>query len=92
MLESRSDMCHRYMRSIFSPYCTIIEAKDGQEALAMCQTAKPDLIISDVMMPNVGVDRSTIRCADLGVKLDGFGLLAALRKSKELRVIPVIML
>ena len=66
----------RYMRSIFAPYCAIMEARDGKEALELCEKQPPDLIISDVMMPN----------------LDGFGLLAALKSSKELRMTPIIML
>ncbi len=46
-------MSFRYMRSIFAPYCTIVEARDGLEALDLCASNPPDLIISDVMMPNV---------------------------------------
>ncbi|WVQ68391.1 uncharacterized protein L199_006599 [Kwoniella botswanensis] len=66
----------RYMSSIFAPLCTVIEAGDGLEALDLCERRMPDLIISDVMMPN----------------LDGFGLLEALKASRELSIIPVIML
>ncbi len=49
----------RYMRSIFAPFCTLIEARDGQEAFDLCQQGTPVLVISDVMMPI----------------LDGFGML-----------------
>ncbi|ORY35646.1 hypothetical protein BCR39DRAFT_511288 [Naematelia encephala] len=66
----------RYMRSIFVPYCTLAEARDGKEALDFCAKTLPDLIISDVMMP----------------VLDGFGLLAALKEDKRTQVVPVIML
>nr|XP_019044826.1 hypothetical protein I302_06740 [Kwoniella bestiolae CBS 10118]OCF23756.1 hypothetical protein I302_06740 [Kwoniella bestiolae CBS 10118] len=76
MLVDDSFDTRKYMCSIFAPLCTIVEARDGQEALEMCGKKMPDLIISDVMMPN----------------LDGFGLLEALKASKELSIIPVIML
>jgi PAS domain S-box-containing protein len=49
---------------------------DGEQALAAALQHKPDLILSDVMMP----------------KIDGFGLLAALRKDSELRDVPVLLL
>jgi signal transduction histidine kinase/DNA-binding response OmpR family regulator len=49
---------------------------DGEAALAAIRAHRPDLVLSDVMMP----------------KLDGFGLLAALRADQELRDIPVLLL
>nr|ODN91900.1 hypothetical protein L203_01154 [Cryptococcus depauperatus CBS 7841] len=76
MLVEDSADTRRYMKSIFSQYCQIVEACDGQEALDLCSKRLPDLIISDIMMP----------------KLDGFELLAALKKTNELKVVPVIML
>jgi signal transduction histidine kinase len=49
---------------------------DGEAALAAARARPPDLILSDVMMP----------------KLDGFGLLRAVRADPALREIPVILL
>ena len=49
---------------------------DGEAALAAARAHPPDLVLSDVMMP----------------KLDGFGLLRALRADPELREIPIILL
>jgi signal transduction histidine kinase len=49
---------------------------DGEQALDKARERKPDLVLSDVMMP----------------KLGGFGLLAALRKDSELRDVPVLLL
>ncbi len=49
---------------------------DGEQALGRARQRKPDLVLSDVMMP----------------KMDGFGLLAALRKDPELRNVPVLLL
>ena len=31
--------------------CTVTEAKNGQEALALCRTSDPDLILLDIYMP-----------------------------------------
>ena len=41
------------MKSVFVPYCTVVEARDGLEAQQLCEKTMPDLIITDVMMPNV---------------------------------------
>ncbi len=54
----------------------IVTAQNGQEALAAAKENRPDLILSDVMMP----------------RLDGFGLLAAIRDDPTLRDLPVILL
>lgn len=49
---------------------------DGQAALEAARATPPDLILSDVMMP----------------RLDGFGLLQAVREDPELQDTPVILL
>lgn len=54
----------------------IDEAADGQEALAKLNGESYDLLISDWNMP----------------KLDGLGLLKAVRASETLKALPVIML
>lgn len=51
-------------------------AGDGQAALESARTWTPDLVLADVMMP----------------KLDGFGLLKAIRGEPNLAGVPVIML
>jgi two-component system chemotaxis sensor kinase CheA len=48
---------------------------DGMEALEMLRVEKADLIITDVQMP----------------RLDGFGLVEALKADKQLKDIPVII-
>lgn len=45
------------MRSIFAPFCSIVEARDGMEALEMCKKSLPHVVITDVMMPNVRCHR-----------------------------------
>ena len=54
----------------------VMAVSDGEEALAALAARRPDLLLTDVMMP----------------RLDGFGLLAAIRADDALRDLPVIML
>lgn len=54
----------------------IVSAKDGEEALAMAVKEKPDLIISDVMMP----------------RISGFDMLDILRNAPETKETKVIMM
>jgi DNA-binding response OmpR family regulator len=56
--------------------CIVHEAFDGQQALELAYTTSPDLVISDILMPN----------------LDGFSLCRALRRDVALRDTPVILL
>jgi signal transduction histidine kinase/DNA-binding NarL/FixJ family response regulator len=65
-----------YIRRLFGSSCDLQTAADGQQALEAIRQRRPDLVITDVMMPN----------------LDGFGLLRAIRSRPEFREIPVIML
>ncbi|CED83967.1 response regulator receiver sensor signal transduction histidine kinase [Phaffia rhodozyma] len=52
IVDDNHDM-RRYLMSIMSQYCTVIEACNGKEALDIVLSCQPlpDLIISDVMMP-----------------------------------------
>lgn len=54
----------------------VIEAYDGKEALTAIETHRPDLVLLDVMMP----------------ELSGWDVLTCIREDPELRDIPVIML
>lgn len=61
----------------FRPYdCTVCEATNGEEGLAVAAREKPDLIILDVTMPI----------------MDGVTMLTTLRQTPELKATPVIML
>lgn len=55
---------------------TVMTAADGVEALQLVSVMRPDLILSDIDMPN----------------LDGLGLLTALRADPALAALPVIFL
>ncbi len=54
----------------------VVQANDGKEALKKIQKAVPDLIISDVMMP----------------EMDGFQLLKKIRENRDTELIPFIIL
>ncbi len=69
------------LREIYSIRLTaegynIVSAGDGEEALAMAVRERPDLIVSDVMMP----------------KISGFDMLDILRSTPETKDIKVIMM
>lgn len=54
----------------------MITAKDGEAAMNLVQSEKPDLVILDGMMP----------------LLDGFEVLHRMKENPELKSIPVVML
>jgi len=65
-----------YVRRLLSDSYEVIAVEDGEAALKSALERAPNLIISDVMMP----------------RLDGFGLLQAIRNDESLRSIPVMLL
>lgn len=65
-----------YLRRLLASRYEVEAAADGEVALGLARYRDFDLVLSDVMMP----------------KLDGFGLLKALRGDERTKTIPVIML
>lgn len=65
-----------YLRRHLSELGCVTEADDGTEALEAARTAEPDLILTDVMMP----------------ELDGLALTRRLRADDDLDRIPVLLL
>ncbi len=65
-----------YVRSVLAPQFHVLEAGDGKAGLALAREALPDLIVADVMMP----------------ELDGLGLGRALKADPMTDAIPVILL
>ncbi|HEU4712132.1 MAG TPA: ATP-binding protein [Pyrinomonadaceae bacterium] len=65
-----------YVRRLLATRYDVEAVGDGEAALKAARANKFDLVLSDVMMP----------------KLDGFGLLHALRADERTRTIPVILL
>ncbi len=65
-----------YVRRLLSTKYEVEAVADGEAAFAAAQARGFDLVLSDVMMP----------------KVDGFGLLRALRADERTRTTPVILL
>ncbi|MEM9996790.1 MAG: ATP-binding protein, partial [Bacteroidota bacterium] len=65
-----------YVRRHLATRYRVLEAADGQQALAHARAFVPDLIVSDVMMPG----------------LDGIGLCRALRTDPDLAFVPLVLL
>ncbi|MEO7731592.1 MAG: ATP-binding protein, partial [Kofleriaceae bacterium] len=73
--DDNADM-RDYLRRLLADRWQVETVADGHAALAAIRARRPDLVISDVMMP----------------RLDGLGLVAELRADPALRELPVIML
>jgi signal transduction histidine kinase/CheY-like chemotaxis protein len=73
--DDNADM-RDYIRRLLSARYDVRTSADGEEALAELRASRPDLLLSDVMMP----------------RLDGFELLRAVRGDPALSNLPVIFL
>lgn len=76
LVEDDNNLREIYEARLQAEGYLIVSAKDGEEALAIAKAEKPDLIISDVMMP----------------KISGFEMLDIIRNTEELKNVKVIML
>lgn len=75
LADDNADM-RDYVRRLLEEHFTVESVADGEQALAAARATPPDLVLTDVMMPN----------------LDGFGLLHELRTDPRTAHVPVIML
>ncbi len=75
VVEDNEEM-QAYVREVLSDYFNLENALNGKEALEKLSTLKPDLILTDVMMP----------------EMNGFELLDKLKKSATRFDIPVMFL
>lgn len=73
--DDNGDM-RNYLQSILAQSHKVILARNGLEALNKIHEQKPDLLITDVMMPD----------------MDGFELLSQIRANNETKRLPVIVL
>ena len=76
LVEDDNNLREIYEARLMAEGYEIINARDGEEALALAVRDKPDLIISDVMMP----------------KISGFDMLDILRSTPEIKNTKVIMM
>lgn len=75
IVEDNEELRAFLRRHLSGPY-RVLEARDGREGLETARARLPDLVISDVMMP----------------EMDGYELCRALRADVETDFIPVILL
>ncbi len=73
--DDNADM-REYVRGLLGARYEVETASNGAEALRAAAERPPDLVLADVMMP----------------ELDGFGLVQGLRTNPRTRTIPVILL
>ena len=76
LVEDDTNLLEIYGARLLAEGYEVVSAKDGEEALAMAVKEKPDLIISDIMMP----------------KISGFDMLDILRSTPETKNTKVIMM
>ncbi|WP_457652408.1 ATP-binding protein [Rhodocaloribacter sp.] len=75
VVDDNADI-RKYVASCLEGRYRVAEARDGQAGLKQALTLRPDLIITDLMMP----------------KLDGLGLSEAVKGNEDIRHIPIILL
>ena len=73
--DDNADM-REYLARLLGRHWHVNVVADGAQALALTKRVVPDLVLTDVMMPN----------------LDGFGLIRALRSDPRTALVPVVML
>lgn len=74
--EDEETLSHMYQVKFEKDGFIVEMAPDGQEALKKAKEFKPDIILLDIIMP----------------QLDGFSVLEQLRKDKNFAEVPIIML
>ena len=75
LVDDNRDM-RDYVQRLLSRRFEVITAVNGRVALQLAVADPPDLVLSDVMMP----------------EMDGFQLLAALRENDATKTVPVVLL
>lgn len=64
------------VKDILEPDFLVLEASNGEEAVSITRTQKPDLVLMDILMP----------------KLDGYTACYAIKTNELTKAIPVVML
>jgi PAS domain S-box-containing protein len=76
LADDNADMRSYVARLLQEKGYDVTAVCDGEAALAAVRERRPDLVLTDIMMP----------------RLDGIGLLSALRKDQQTSTIPIILL
>jgi CheY-like chemotaxis protein len=76
LVEDDNNLREIYEARLQAEGYDIVSARDGEEALTVAMKEKPDLVISDVMMP----------------KISGFDMLDILRTTEETKNVKIIMM
>ena len=75
LADDNADM-RGYIERLLAPQFRVVTAADGEQALDLLERERPDVIVSDIMMP----------------RLDGFGLLRKIREDARWCELPVVLL
>ena len=76
LVDDEPSVLKMLSRRLQANHYDVVTASDGVQALDILPTVKPDLIISDIMMPN----------------MDGYTFITKLRNQPAMANIPVIIL
>ena len=76
VLVEDNDELRSLIESLLSPSFDVMTARDGEEGLSLVRRQRPDLVVSDVMMP----------------RMSGTELCAHIKQDAELKSTPVILL
>ena len=76
VIEDEAPLRANLVRLLSAEGYRVAAAADGDEGIRRVRESRPDLVICDILMP----------------RLDGFGVLAALRSQPETAAIPFIFL
>ena len=77
LIEDDLDIQRIYSSKLSSLGYEVVLSVDAQQGLHLAKTSNPSIILLDIMLPG---------------KMNGFELLEQLKKSEELKIIPVIVL
>lgn len=75
VVEDNPEVIH-FIEEVLSPYYRCIKANHGKEGIAICKELLPDLIVTDLMMP----------------EMDGMEMCKELKKYIPTSTIPIVML
>ena len=76
VIEDQAQMRKNLVTILQMEHFEVLSAENGRQGVELAKAHRPDLILCDVMMP----------------ELDGFGVVEALRADNELATLPVIFL